>query len=127
VATIESRAAKEGWVRRGPSAGELEARLERLLEQLVGEMEALGLGEKREEGAFDKARVEAISALTRTVDKILEITLSRSRAKENKEQDEDLAAAMRRIDERIVELAREYAAELVAGGEKAGAPVPGPA
>lgn len=118
VAAVERRAAGEGWSRFVAPKADDDERLAKLTNKLITEVEALGLGKTRRKDGLDKARIEAISALTRTLEKIGDITRGRDRAKENLERDEDTAKALRRIDERIIELARTYAAEL--GGAEPG-------
>jgi hypothetical protein len=114
-AAMRKRAASEGW-RDAEAAMQLsnqEKRLRALLDQQIGKAEAAGADEAGSASA-DKARMDAIAAVMRTLEKIGEITRSDSGAKENQtRRDEDMAAILRRIDERIVELAIGYARRLV--------------
>ncbi|MGB3899881.1 MAG: hypothetical protein WA973_15175 [Mesorhizobium sp.] len=114
-AAMRKRAASEGW-RDAEAAMRLsnqEKRLRVLLDQQIGKAEAAGTDEAGSASA-DKARMDAIAAVMRTLEKIGEITRSDSGAKENQtRRDEDMAAILRRIDERIVELAIGYARRLV--------------
>ncbi|KQZ12950.1 hypothetical protein ASD44_01855 [Mesorhizobium sp. Root554] len=122
LATVRRVARQQGW-RSGFAArlasGELpdqEARLRLLLDGAISRAEAA-----EREGRSDKTLIDAISAIMRTLEKIGEITRGESSAKENQiKRDADMADALRRIDERIVELARDYARQLDAAGSGAG-------
>src|SRR5690606_28952278 len=110
------KARREGWrmneaVLHGVEAsGEAaRARLTALAVSLVGDMEDL-VREAAEGGPLDKSRVEAVSLLIRTLEKLGEITRGEGGAKENQTRnDAELAKLLQRIDERIVELAHAYA------------------
>ena len=110
--TVAKRASREGWA----SAQGLDyaSRIEGLAGRLIAEMEAI---ERSADGAgYDKGRIDAVAALTRALEKLGEFTQSGHHRREAaRSTDADIADALRRLDERIVELAREYAAELVAG------------
>lgn len=114
AASLRRHADKEGW--RDAEAATLlssqERRLRVLLDKQIGKAEAAG--ENSEESASaDKARMDAISAVMRTLEKIGEITRSDAGAKENQTgRDADMSDVLRRIDERIVELAMGYAKQL---------------
>ncbi|MEP9371008.1 hypothetical protein [Mesorhizobium sp. KR1-2] len=110
-----ARAAREGW-RDGSllDAGTQNGRLAKLVDGLIGEIEALGIGNGEGAVGLDKARIEAISTLTRTLEKIWEIIRSDEGTKENDiKRDADMAGLLKRIDERIIELAEGYARQLV--------------
>lgn len=86
----------------------------RMADALLDQVEAVGTGEN---GSFDKTRMKAIAAMTRTVEKIGDIT--RGAAVVNEEdvrRDADIGTILRRIDDRIVELARLHAERL--GGDR---------
>lgn len=126
--TIARRAARDGWVTAGAGQGqgsddqteadEASERARRLSAQigwLIGEIEEIG--KEAQDGApLDKARIEAVSALTRTLEKIGEIMRLDEGANNNNKtgRDADMAGLLERIDGRIVELARGYAERLVA-------------
>ncbi len=113
-ATIARRAKLEGW--RGVDAGGLSRaeRIARLANRLIGEMEAIEKEGKG--GVYDKARIETVAALTRALDKAGEIAGAEAGMQEQQQKtDADKADILRRIDERIVELARFFADEIVAG------------
>ncbi len=114
---LRKRAEKESWRDAEASvqfSGQ-ERRLRVLLDRQIAKAEAAGTGEAGSASA-DKARMDAISAVMRTLEKIGEITRSESGAKENQtRRDADMADILRRIDERIVELALGYARQLGGG------------
>lgn len=99
-------------------------RVSALADRLMAEMEAI---ERDGQGAgYDKARIDAVSALTRALEKIGEFSQSGQNRKEAAiKTDEELAAALRRINDRILELARDFAAELAGRGVEPGAAAAG--
>ena len=107
-------ARKEGW-REPASAFEadpeaFEGRLVALSDRLVGDLEAAS-AEGRAAGAYDKGRIDALSAMLKMVEKLGEMARVPERAAEKqKKSDAELAAALSLIDARIVELASELAA-----------------
>ena len=110
VRGIAARAAAEGWDARRPGpAADLDARIARLMDNLVretAELEAPGDGR-------DKARIEGLTARMRLLEKLAEINEGRqARQEEQQKTDAEIAEILRRIDARIVELAHEFAAEL---------------
>jgi len=113
TAWIETRARREGWVA-PESCGadqDQEPRLRKLADRLICELEQMG--DLEQEKGFDKARIESVSALTRTIEKLGDITrLSEVGKRKKAKQGAEIADALRKIDKRIVELAREYAAQL---------------
>lgn len=112
VASIAKRAEREGWVDCETALAARLRRVDFMIDGLIEEIEAIGAAG---EGGFDKSRIDAVAAMTRTLEKIGEITRGGESAKENQiKQDEDIAGILKRIDDRIVELAGEYAKELVA-------------
>jgi hypothetical protein len=116
ITSVNARARKEGWVRLSdPDRPRTQnERLAKMVDRLIGEVEALGLEGGDGGTMLDKARIDAISALTRTLEKIGEITRGGESAKENQiKRDADMAGILRRIDERIIELAEGYAKQLV--------------
>ena len=104
---LEAKAAAEGWkAADADDAAGREERLQKMLDRMIGELEAIGEADGEGAVGFDKARIEAVSALTRTLEKIGEITRSTGDAKENRASSHaDMAEALRVIDRRIVELA----------------------
>jgi cell division protein ZapA (FtsZ GTPase activity inhibitor) len=114
--TIRRRAAAQGWRAFDDRTDGLTQaeRIVRLANRLIGEMEAIHKDGKG--GVYDKARIETVAALMRALDKAGEIVGAEAGMQEQqKKTDADKADILRRIDERIVELARFFAAEIVAG------------
>lgn len=112
--TIAGKAAKEGWRKaRTGDAGAPSGRdavkqraLERFQDRLLREMERLSAAQED----FGKAEFDAVNALARLIDKINDLTRTAEGANEKQEPDDEiLAAALERLDRRIVELARELA------------------
>ena len=90
-------------------------RIGRLADSLIDQVESVGTGE---DGGFDKTRIEAIAAMTRTVEKIGDITRGAAAVNdEDIKRDADIGTILQRIDDRIVELARLHAERL--GGARA--------
>ena len=120
--TIRHRAARHGWRALDDNADglSLAERITRLANRLIGEMEAI---EKDGKGrVYDKARIETVAALMRALEKAGDIVGAEAGMQEQqKKTDADKANILRRIDERIVELARFFAAEIVAGRAEPGA------
>lgn len=115
---IKAQAAREGWQAHadGSDPEELERRLAVLSHRLVSELEEISAEGSGADGRYDKARIDALSAMLRMVEKIGETTRVFERAKDNQNRtDEEMAAALRRINDRILELARELAAQMVQG------------
>jgi hypothetical protein len=118
VTALRKRAAREGWcdAEDAMQLSNQERRLRILLNHQITKAEATS-DVMDGSAAGDKARMDAISLAMRTVEKIGEIARSDTSAKENQtRRDADMANVLRRIDERIVELATGYARKL--GGEK---------
>ena len=71
--TIRNRAKSENWrgSARGKTPADRAVRIGRLADSLIDQVESVGTGE---DGGFDKTRIEAIAAMTRTVEKIGDIT-----------------------------------------------------
>lgn len=111
VASIERRILREGWV--SPVGEDIDDRLARLADSLVGQVETLRL---ENEGGFDKGQVDMVGSIVRTVEKISELMRGGDRAKVSQtNRDAEMADVLARIDRRIIELARDYARVLGAG------------
>ncbi|MCR4265343.1 hypothetical protein [Nitratireductor sp. ZSWI3] len=115
-AALRKIAAAGAW--RAPetavSAAAMERRLLLLSDRLVGELErASAEGERT--GIYDKARIDALSSMLRMIERIGETTRGPERASEEQTRsDEEMAAALERIDTRILGLARDLARQLAA-------------
>ena len=115
--TIERRALREGWTRQKSNdlADERAGKLSAQMGWLIGEIDSIR--HDAQDGApLDKARIEAVLAMVRTLEKIGDIMRLEDGANNNNktECDADMAGLLERIDARIVELARGYAERLVA-------------
>jgi hypothetical protein len=118
IESVVKRSEREGWSDAEASLqlANQERRLRVLLDQAITKAEAAS-EDAQESAAADKARMEAISAAIRTIEKIGEIARNDTSAKENQtKRDADMADVLRRIDARIIELAIGYARKL--GEEK---------
>ncbi|MCB1382668.1 MAG: hypothetical protein KDJ73_07015 [Notoacmeibacter sp.] len=104
--TVRSMARRQGWRVRG--AGDARETLLRMRERLWARVDLLTATEPQE--PFDKAGIEAVQVLMRALDRIEQL-LPEGTEPENATQAGELAAVLRRIDERIMELARELAAQ----------------
>lgn len=114
--TIRNKAARQGWRALDVQVDGLTQaeRIVRLANRLIGEMEKIQ--EDGKGGVYDKARIETVAALMRALDKAGEIVGAEAGMQEKQNKtDADKADILRRIDERIVELARFFADEIVAG------------
>lgn len=115
---VARRARQEGWATgeiqaRDGAAQTLSQRIGALADTLVAEIEAIARDGSA--GGYDKARIEAVSALTRALEKAGEIREARvERQQEQKKTDAELAECLGRMEDRIIELARLEADRLVA-------------
>jgi cob(I)alamin adenosyltransferase len=109
---LMKQAKDEGWVLSPGPVEDLQARLQKVTEDLVMAMEELKLAGMAEGTSVETSHVSAISQMIGNVKKISDITRATRSVKENKPTDEDIAAILVRIDERILSLAREIAGEM---------------
>ncbi len=116
--SIATRARREGWkpARSGEGAA---APLRRAIDAAVAELEAVSATSGSDTPSLDRSRIETVLAMLKTVEKLGEMTGVDPRPQDPQTRsDADIAAALRRIDERIVELALEAAGRMGgAGGE----------
>lgn len=110
--TIARRAKRDGW--EAPvisSAAEAEARIARLMNGLMRELDAIGTNGGA--AAIDKGRIDGLTARMRMLEKLADINdVRRDRPEEQEKTDAEIADILKRIDQRIVTLAREFAAGL---------------
>lgn len=110
---LRKQAEQEGWAcqQPQPSTGErVQAIAARALERVETLCNALLENEN-----VDKARFDALTAAIRALERIAEILRAGGIARESQiKRNEELADVLRRINERIVELATRMAAEMVA-------------
>ena len=99
-------------------AGTASERMARVREFLMRQIEAIAAEAEQNAGILDKGQADGMAAILRLAERI-ESADARADAQEIIQQktrsDEELADVLQRIDDRIVELARAYAAEIVAG------------
>ncbi|WP_157015080.1 hypothetical protein [Mesorhizobium xinjiangense] len=113
--TIERRISAEGWTngRAAEEGDALKARLHRQLVHWIGQIEQLAKDGEEGSAAPDKAKIETIGALVRTLEKIGDLTrLHKPQEKNN--NNAETASVLERIHQRIVELADEHARQIAA-------------
>jgi hypothetical protein len=113
--TVKTLTEREEWTWAGTDGGDVARRVRVVAGDLLTRVEALGRKALKTGGKVDRSEIDSIVAVIRGLDKIDEIMRPDEAAKENQiGHDEDLAAILERIDRRIVELARDLAAQMVA-------------
>jgi hypothetical protein len=112
---LRLEAQREGWrLGRAPQA-DIALRVRTIAAGLLEKVEAIGRAALEEGGKIDKAELEGVVVMIRGLDKIGEIMRPEEAAKEDQNRrDENLANVLQRINDRIVELAREFADEICA-------------
>jgi len=114
---VRARAQAQGW--KPAAAGTVAERRRRIdtqYDRLIAEIERLTLGQEGEGLTFDKGRVDTIMAMVKALEKIGETMRSDEDAKDKQIKDDaELAAALKRIDDRIRTLARYHAGRLGTG------------
>lgn len=125
-ATIRERALRDNWPKRrskaaqaaalagealpdlpeGMSLEDVRKRLAEVLPRLLARIVDLA-----ERGVLDKARIDALLATGRILEQ-LDAAAQVSASEQQKRSDDELAAMLERIDERIIELAQAYAERL---------------
>lgn len=115
VRTLRADAEREGWrLDREPDLDIL-GRVRAIATGLLGKVEALQVASLEEGKKIDKQEIDAMLAIIRGLEKIDEIMRPEAAVAEDQiKKDEDIADTLDRINERIVELATEIAAEMVA-------------
>jgi hypothetical protein len=113
--TVQALAARDEWKWAGADGGDVARRVRAVAGDLLVRVEALGRKALQKTGKVDRTEIDSIVAVIRGLDKIGEIMRPDEAAKENQiGHDEELAAILERIDRRIVELARDLAAQMAA-------------
>lgn len=105
VATVQERARREGWKVRLGSGRD---RLGRLLGSQIAELEDMAVAD----AAPDKTRLEMLNMRIRAAEKLRELDSERGGPEQQEKSDAELAEILDRIDRRIVDLAREFAAAM---------------
>ncbi len=119
---VRSQAEREGWRLDRAHEVDFAARVRPIVEGLVDRIEAVcRRAEEEEQGKIDKAELDGIVAMVRALEKIGEYHTrpEEAAAKNQRRRDEDLAAVLGRINDRIIHLARELAAQMVAEHNRA--------
>ena len=113
--TLALEAAREKWALDRAPQEDIAERVRAIARPLIERLETLGRAAVEEGGKIDKAEIETIVALVRGLDKIdIFMRPPEEIAKEKQiRRDEDLANVLQRINNRIVELAKAFAAGLV--------------
>jgi hypothetical protein len=114
--TVSALRERDVWKWADADGGDVARRVRVVAGDLLVRVETLGRNALHEGGKVDRTEIDSIVAVIRGLDKIGEIMRPDEAAQENQiSHDEDLAAILERIDRRIVELARDLAAQMVAG------------
>jgi hypothetical protein len=114
VEALLRQAKREGWVVGGDAWEDSRARLRPIVASLLDKLEALGQA-AAEGGGIDRTEVEGVVSLVKLIERVVEITRPEEAANEKKNtRDEDLAAVLQRINDRIIALAGELAGQMVA-------------
>ena len=116
LASLRREAERDGWRLDRPHMGDVLERIRILCNMLLERLEEVARAALEGGGRIDKAEIEGIIALTRSLEKIVEITRPEEAVRENQiAQDEELADILQAINDKIVELAHELAKEFVEG------------
>lgn len=121
--TLRRRARREGWAEPdAAAAGELNRmRLQRQLGYWINRMETLSASADSEDAKLDKAEIDAIASAIRAIEKMEELRQANMPDKK-KNNDAEKAAVLRKVNQRIVELAHDYALHHAGdGGGESGA------
>ena len=112
--TISRRAGEEGWS--AADAGQETSsavRMRRLLNWAITSLEAVRLPDGAEGWKIERDRVELVSVMARTAEKIDELLTRLNADRDAIEQDDnDIRDGLAHLNQRIIELAREHAREL---------------
>lgn len=114
---LKSTAFRDNWNMGDDAAENFEARIRPIISTLLDQIEKMSERAAQEGGSFARSEVEGVFSMVRALDKISDFTRPEEVAKnEQKREDEELAAVLDRINERIIELARALAAQMVEQG-----------
>jgi hypothetical protein len=125
--SLERDAEREGWALERAPIEDIVGRIRDIAARLLDQVEALTRAAAENGGKIEKGKVDAIVTLVRSLDKIGEIMRPEEVVKENQiRRDEKLADVLDRINNRILELARELAEKMVEQRGRAGGSGPRP-
>lgn len=115
-AGLRRLAAREGWALHGtPTAEDFKERVRPVVSKLFDKVEAISLRAAEEDGKIDRTEIDSVLVMIRALEKIAEFEQPEEAAmKKQMKKDEDMAAVLERLNARIVELAGELAAQMVA-------------
>ncbi|GLS32912.1 hypothetical protein [Neomesorhizobium albiziae] len=123
---LKLQAEREGWALDRAPQEDLAARFRVFAAMLLDKLEDAGRKAAEEGITINKAEIDGFITIIRGLEKVDTIMRPEMVAKENKiKQDEDMAEVLQRINTRIVEMARELAAQLVEESCRAGRCVAG--
>ncbi len=125
LAMLRREAERDGWRLDRPHMGDVLERIRVLCTMLLERLEEVARAALEGGGRIDKAEIDAIVSLTRSLEKIVEITRPEEAVRENQiAQDEELADILQAINDKIIELAHAFAQEILeengGGGARAG-------
>ncbi|MBN9066210.1 MAG: hypothetical protein ACTHJQ_20760 [Rhizobiaceae bacterium] len=104
------RAAKEGWKIGCAPPANIAERVRSTAALLIDRLEAAGREALANGGRIDKTEIDGLVSIIRGLERIGDLVRPEEAARENQiRSDEELAALLGRINERIVELARAFA------------------
>lgn len=113
VRAMELRARREGWRLCTAAIDDVHGRIRPIVARLLDKLEAVSAKGTDLEGRIERAEIDAVLTMLRAIDKIAELQRpEEAAANKQKEDDETLAAALERINRRILQLARELAAQM---------------
>lgn len=108
-------AIREQWNLDRVSNADIHSRIKPIVSKLLDKLEAVSERAAEDEGRMERGEIDAVLTMLRAIDKINEIQRPEEAvAKKQKQDDEDLATVLERINERIIALARALADQMVA-------------
>lgn len=108
-------AVREEWNLTPAASADIHNRIRPIVSKLLDKLEAVSERAAEEEGRMERGEIDAVLTMLRAIDKINEIQRPEEAvAKKQKQDDEDLATVLERINERIIALARALADQMVA-------------
>lgn len=111
--TVAIVAEREGWRLDRMPDEDISEKLRVVIAMLVERVEALGRKALEDGAKIDKAEIEGLLSIIKGIDKITEITRTEEAAKKKQNtRDEDTAAVLQHIHQRILEMAQAIAAEM---------------
>ncbi|MET0597227.1 MAG: hypothetical protein ABWZ57_05090 [Mesorhizobium sp.] len=128
--SLQRLASRDGWGERLAALSENErlARLGAFSDWIVHRLETVRRRAEPPGATIDREEVEAISVLMRTVERLGDVARSLDGAREGQARRDALKAGiLKRIDQRILELAREFARQIAGQEDGAGAGADRPA